>query len=70
MVVEGYQTLEDKDNLDEVELDGPFPCRHKGAWLGFGSYLWDTRVDWAIESHLPHPILQKSGIKIPVGQQA
>lgn len=49
MVVEGYQTLEDKDNIDEVELDGPFPCRHKGAWLGFGCYLWDTRFDWAIE---------------------
>jgi len=49
MVVKGYQTLEDKDNIDEVELDGPFPCRHKGAWLGFGCYLWDTRLDWAIE---------------------
>jgi hypothetical protein len=49
MVVEGYQTLEDKDNIDEVELDGPFPCRHKGAWLGFGCYLWDTRFEWAIE---------------------
>ncbi len=49
MVVEGYQTLEDKDNIDEVELDGPFPCRHKGAWLGIGCYLWDTRIDWAID---------------------
>lgn len=49
MVVEGYQTLEDKDNIDEVELDGPFPCRHKGAWLGFGCYLWDTHLEWAIE---------------------
>ena len=30
MVVEVFQTLEDKDNIDEVELDGPFFC-HKNV---------------------------------------
>lgn len=49
MVVEVFQTLEDKDNIDEVELDGPFFCHKKGAWLGFGCYLWDTRMEWAID---------------------
>jgi len=46
-VVTAYQTLEDKDNIDEIELDGPFECRRSDAWLGFGYYLWDTNIEWA-----------------------
>ncbi len=49
MIVTGYQTLEDKDNIDEIELDGPFQCTHKGAWLGTGCYFWDTNFDWALD---------------------
>lgn len=45
--VEAYQTLEDRDNIDEVELSGPYPCTRKGAWLGYGYYFWDTNIDWA-----------------------
>jgi len=49
MIVTGYYTLENKDNFDEIEVDGPFDCTHKGAWLGTGSYFWDTNIDWAHE---------------------
>lgn len=49
MIVAGYHTLEDKDNYDQIELEGPFDCTHKGAWLGRGSYFWDTNIDWAHE---------------------
>ena len=38
-MVKAFQTLEDMDNIDIVELNGPFPCTHKGAWLGYGCYL-------------------------------
>lgn len=49
MNVEAFQTLEDRDNIDLVEMEGPFSCNHKNAWLGRGCYLWDTRLDWALD---------------------
>lgn len=49
MQVTGFHTLEDKDNYDEIELDGPYDCTHKGAWLGRGAYFWDTNITWAHE---------------------
>lgn len=49
MIVEAYQTLEDRDNIDEIEMDGPFKCTHSKSWLGIGYYLWDTNFDWAKE---------------------
>lgn len=49
MIVTGYQTLEDKDNIDVIELEGPFECTHRGSWLGTGAYLWDTNIKWAHE---------------------
>lgn len=48
MIVDGYQTLEDKDNIDHIESEGPFVCRRPGAWLGIGYYFWDTNMEWAI----------------------
>jgi hypothetical protein len=39
-----YQTLEDRDNPDEVEQNGPFVCRRKGAWLGEGHYFWESFI--------------------------
>ncbi len=48
MIVEAYQTLEDKDNIDHIEMEGPFECKRSGAWLGIGYYFWDTNMDWAI----------------------
>jgi len=49
MVVEAFQTVEDRDNPDEVEAIGPFICRRANAWLGEGYYFWDTNIDWAHE---------------------
>jgi hypothetical protein len=42
-----YQTLEDRDNPDEVECNGPYKCTRKDAWLGQGYYFWDTFEDLA-----------------------
>ncbi len=42
-----YQTVEDRNNPSEIEDNGPFACRRSNAWLGLGSYFWDTFVDLA-----------------------
>ena len=47
MRVTGYQTLEDLDNIDEVETNGPYKCTRGDAWLGHGYYFWDTDIYWA-----------------------
>lgn len=36
-----YQTIEDRDNPDYIESHGPFPCKRKDAWLGWGAYFWE-----------------------------
>lgn len=41
-----YQTLENRDNPDEVESKGPFFCA-KNPWLGNGFYFWDTFMELA-----------------------
>jgi hypothetical protein len=48
-VITGYQTLEDLDNIDHVEMSGPFKCIRNDAWLGYGYYLWDSDFDWAMD---------------------
>lgn len=51
-----YQTLEDKDNDEEIERHGPYFCSvyeidgspkkgSKEPWLGGGYYFWDTRIN-------------------------
>lgn len=41
-----YQTLEDRNNADVIELHGPYKCaRYK--WLGDGYYFWDTHMELA-----------------------
>lgn len=40
-----YQTLEDRENPDKIEAEGPFICRSTGAWLGDGYYFWDTHIE-------------------------
>ncbi|RPH29985.1 MAG: hypothetical protein EHM93_16450 [Bacteroidales bacterium] len=40
-----YQTLEDRNNPDEIEEHGPYPCRRENAWLGNGFYFWDTFIN-------------------------
>lgn len=42
-----YQTLEDRDNVDYVEANGPFQCDIKDRWLGKGYYYWDTFINSA-----------------------
>lgn len=42
-----YQTLEDRSNNDFVELNGPFLCDNKRAWLGRGYYYWETFIEYA-----------------------
>lgn len=42
-----YQTLEDRNNPDEVEQHGPYKCTQKSAWLGDGYYFWDYFLDLA-----------------------
>lgn len=40
-----YQTLEDRDNPDFIEDNGPFPCTRKNAWLGEGYYFWEHFIE-------------------------
>ncbi len=42
-----YQAVEDRDNPDEIEQNGPFLCRRKDAWLGIGYYFWDYFIELA-----------------------
>lgn len=37
-----YHTLEDRDDPDYVENNGPFICNRKNAWLGEGYYFWES----------------------------
>ena len=50
-----YQTLEDRDNPDQVENEGPFKCKGPNSWLGEGCYFWDAFVDnahwWGKQAH-------------------
>ena len=48
MIITAYQTLENRDNIDEIETDGPYICSRKDAWLGSGYYFWDSNIAWAI----------------------
>lgn len=40
-----YQTLDDRENPDQIEQEGPFLCTRNNAWLGDGYYFWDTFID-------------------------
>ena len=42
-----FQTLEDRDNVDFVEANGPFPGNIRDRWLGKGYYYWDTFINSA-----------------------
>lgn len=47
MIVNAYQTVEDRGDRDAVEAEGPFRCTRSDAWLGSGYYFWDTDLDRA-----------------------
>lgn len=42
-----FQTLENRDNPDLIERDGPFSCKWDNTWLGEGYYYWDTFIQIA-----------------------
>ncbi|PQA89835.1 hypothetical protein B0A70_15495 [Chryseobacterium piscicola] len=42
-----YQTLEDRNNPEDIEYYGPFKCRKKTSWLGDGYYFWDSFLELA-----------------------
>ncbi len=42
-----FQTLQDKGNYVECELEGPFPCVWENTWLGQGYYFWYFHIDLA-----------------------
>jgi|SRR6218665_2757928 len=47
MLILGYHTLENRDNVDAIESNGPVKCKTNAAWLGYGYYFWDTNDEWA-----------------------
>ncbi len=47
MILECFQTVEDLDNADYIERNGPFKCVRTDAWLGEGYYFWDSNIEWA-----------------------
>lgn len=42
-----YQTVEDRNNPDEILEKGPFKCERKDAWLGSGYYFWEGEIGFA-----------------------
>ncbi len=47
MTYTGYQTLEDRNNPDYFEMNGPHRCTSNKTWLGVGYYFWDSEINWA-----------------------
>lgn len=67
-----YQTLEDCDNVDYVEANGPFPGNVRDTWLGKGYYFWDTFINsahfWGRISYLcagKEYIIAQSNVLLP-----
>lgn len=52
---DGYHTVEDRGNPNEIEHRGPFKCTRSNAWLGHGYYFWDDDLDrahkWGIQAY-------------------
>lgn len=42
-----YQTLENRENTEDIEHNAPYECTRRNAWLGRGFYFWDTFIDLA-----------------------
>jgi hypothetical protein len=39
-----FQTVEDRDNVDNIERNGPILCI-KNPWLGKGYYFWEMQIE-------------------------
>lgn len=59
-----FQTLADRGNPIEIEMDGPFPCDWHNTWLGEGYYLWDSFIN---NAHWWGKIWHKKGYIIAAG---
>jgi hypothetical protein len=46
-ILKVYQTLQNRDNPDQVENEGPFFCDWNNAWLGEGYYFWEAFLNSA-----------------------
>ncbi|MDM1505374.1 hypothetical protein HX089_05270 [Myroides odoratimimus] len=42
-----FQTLENRENYDEILSEGPFECNRSDAWLTAGYYFWDSHIELA-----------------------
>ena len=47
MVFTGFQTLDDRNNPEYFEVNGPHRCTSPKSWLGFGYYFWESEIKWA-----------------------
>ena len=60
-----YQTLQDKENPDEVERCGPYPCDWDNTWLGTGYYFWEAfeeNAHWWGKKHCKNKYMIGSAI--------
>ena len=44
MIIKVYQTLEDRNNIEYIETNGPFKCERPDACLGHGYMMLSKRV--------------------------
>lgn len=47
MQTTGYHTVENRDNADYVEENGPFIAKDRRTWYGTGYYFWDDDIERA-----------------------
>lgn len=47
MTIQIYQTLEDRNNPQDIAINGPFKCTRSDAWLGDGFYFWENYIEHA-----------------------
>ena len=67
--------MEDRDNVDYVEANGPFLGNIRNRWLGKGYYYWDSFINsahfWGMVSYVyynKHYIIAKSELTLPPNQ--
>lgn len=63
-----YQTLENRNNPDQIEEQGPFLCNRKRAWLGEGYYFWDSFIEnahwWGLEGYKNNYVICESTFEL------
>ena len=63
-----YQTLENRNNPDQIEEQGPFLCNRQSAWLGEGYYFWDSFIEnahwWGQEGYKNNYVICESTFEL------